>query len=303
MKTLARHAQKLALIGLLIPVLEPTTGHAAVVYMRSTVGSPWNQTTNETAMNTVFGSGNWSDLRYETVNTASLFTVANSFIYMEGSDDNANELESFITVNLSLVQNWVSNGGSLFINAAPNEGNGMDFGFGVSNNYSQSSGSATAADASHPIFLGPHGATGTSFTAGFFSHATVSGALTPLITGTVGTILGEADYGSGYVMFGGMTTDNFHSPQPQAASLRANIISYAAAQSVPEPSAAVMASAALLGLLLRRRRGGIDHTMAACPPVSAGNRDSTHSAPHQPPTAPTSHPDFRDASHGAFSTA
>jgi hypothetical protein len=39
-------------------------------------------------------------------------------------------------------------------------------------------------------------------------------------------VLGEKNYGAGHVLFGGMTTDNFHSPQPEASNLRANIIAY-----------------------------------------------------------------------------
>jgi hypothetical protein len=215
MKSIQKLARYLTVTGFVIPILNPTTCEAAVAYLRSTVGSPWGASSNETAMTTVFGAGNWSDLRYETVSAATLFTTGNTFIYMEGSDSNADELESFITVNVSLIQNWVSNGGSLFVNAAPNEGNGMNFGFGVTNNYTAFSSSATAVNPAHPIFLGPYGVTGSSFTGGYFSHASVSGTLAPLITGTAGTILGEADYGNGHVIFGGMTTDNFQRPSPK----------------------------------------------------------------------------------------
>ncbi len=108
---------------------------ATPVYMRSTVGAPWGQNTNETAMDTVFGNGNWDDLRYETVNVASLFSASNEFIFMEGGDNNADELETFLTTNLVAMQDWVSAGGRLFINAAPNEGDGMDFGFGITLNF------------------------------------------------------------------------------------------------------------------------------------------------------------------------
>jgi len=50
---------------------------------------------------------------------------------MEGGDVDATEMETFLTSNMAAIQNWVSNGGSLFLNAAPNEDNGMDFGFGL----------------------------------------------------------------------------------------------------------------------------------------------------------------------------
>jgi hypothetical protein len=44
------------------------------------------------------------------------------------------------------------------------------------------------------------------------------------------TVLGEVAIGSGYGLFGGMTTTNFHSPQPAATNLRANIICYGASK-------------------------------------------------------------------------
>jgi hypothetical protein len=250
-----RHLLRPAIIGLIFSVVLPVSSEAAVAYMRSTVGSPWSTTTNETAMNTVFGIGVWDDLRYETANANSVFTAANSFIYMEGGDSNADELEAFLTVNLSLIQTWVSNGGSLFLNAAPNEGDGMYFGFGVTCNYPALSNTGVAVTPAHAIFQGPYGATGSSFSGTSFSHATVSGALTPLITGTAGTILGEADYGYGHVLFGGMTTTNFQSPQPAATALRENIIAYGASQamSVPEPATATLGLLGILPLLRRRR--------------------------------------------------
>ncbi len=237
---------------------------AAPVYMRSTVGAPWNQNTNETAMDTVFGNGNWDDLRYETVNAASLFSASNEFIFMEGGDDNADELENFLATNSLAMDSWVSAGGRLFINAAPNEGDGMDFGFGITLNYGGVfANSVNATDPAHPIFNGPYGATGTAFSGNWFSHATVTGAgLITLIEDSVtfDAVLGELTYGSGLVVAGGMTTDNFQSPDPQAAILRANIIAYAArgtiTTDVPEPAPLALLGLGLLGLGLARRRRG-----------------------------------------------
>lgn len=80
-------------------------------------------------------------------------------------------------------------------------------------------------------------------------------------------MLGEKTFGAGLVLLGGMTTDNWHSPDPEAANLRANIIAYAA-DAVPSPpggptaipalsSWALTLLAGLLGILalvgLRRR--------------------------------------------------
>jgi uncharacterized repeat protein (TIGR01451 family) len=201
------------------------------VYLRSTAGAPWGSMANETAMNRVFGSNNWQDLRYETVDPAGLFTPATRFIFMEGSETTALEMQAFLSANLTAIENWVGTGGRLFLNAAPSEGSGMNFGFGVSLFYSDNTSSASAADALHPIFLGPFTPVGLSWTGGSFGHATVRGGdVTALVTNAFNgnAVLGQKRHGAGLVLFGGMTTDNFHSPQPEASNLRANILGYTA---------------------------------------------------------------------------
>ncbi len=201
------------------------------VYLRSTTGAPWGSIANETAMDRVFGTNNWQDLRYEDVNPASVFTPANRFIYMEGSDSIALEMQAFLTANLVTIENWVAAGGRLFLNAAPNEGSGMNFGFGVTLVYSDSTSTGNTADPLHPIFAGPFTPVGTTWSGNSFGHATVTGSgLAVLITNTANghIVLGQQQHGTGLVLFGGMTTDNFHSPQPEASNLRANIIDYAA---------------------------------------------------------------------------
>ena len=44
----------------------------SAVYLRSIVGLPWGSTANEAAMSRVFGTNNWQDLRYETVNVSQV---------------------------------------------------------------------------------------------------------------------------------------------------------------------------------------------------------------------------------------
>jgi hypothetical protein len=246
--------------GSLALVITQASSSAAVAYLRSQDGPPWNQSTNETAMTTVFGTS-WDDLRFETANAATLFSSSYSFLYLEGGDQTANELEAFFTTNQSLIESWVFNGGSLFINAAPNEGNGMNLGFGgVTLSYPNFSSTAYAVDPTDEIFQGPYGATGSSFTGGYFSHAAVSGgSINPLIGGESGTVLAEKDWGSGFVIFGGMTTNNFQQPLAETADLRANIIDYAAGQggevsAIPEPGQAVALGFLLAGGFVFRRR-------------------------------------------------
>jgi len=129
------------------------------------------------------------------------------------------------------------------INSAPNEGDGMSFGFGITMAYPGfDAGSVEAVDVNHPIFV----ATGTTaFTGSSFSHSAVSGTgLTPIIQESANPTevpLAEMAVGSGLVLFGGMTTDDFHSPQPAAHTLRINILRYTAGLVLPAPPPAAAA--------------------------------------------------------------
>ncbi len=202
-------------------------------YIRSTVGAPWSQATNESSMDSVFGAGQWSDLRYEAVNTAALFAPSTRFIYMEGSDSNATILQAFLTANAPAISTWVGNGGHLFLNAAPNTGGNITTPFaGTTINYPDfSSDPTTAFNPAHPVFNGPFTPITNSFTGSAFAHASVTNpGGTAVIVSTGGTKLhlSQRVIGSGFLMLGGLTTDNFHQPQPQAHNLRSNIIRYTA---------------------------------------------------------------------------
>jgi len=213
--------------------LGPITGTGAMyIYSNSTGGEPWFQVTNTTAMNTIFGAEGigWTRAYFETVDPLTAFSPDNCFVFIEGSDSHAIELESFLAANIGTIEDWVSSGGKLLLNSAPNEGDGMSFGFdGTNLIYDGGSGLVTAADASHPIFNGPMLPVGTDFTGSNFSHARISGIdITSVIieTGSTDITLGEKIWGDGMVMFGGMTTNNFHTPLTEAANLRANILAY-----------------------------------------------------------------------------
>lgn len=222
-------------------------------------------------MDMVFGAGNWADLRMADGDAPFLPGSGHTFIYLEGGDETALELNNYLTTYRTEIEAFVSNGGHLIINAAPNEGGDIDYGFGgVLLTYPAYSDSVTAADPLHPVFVGPFTPVVTDYTGDSFGHAIIGGAVSPIIIGAVGdgqegnVILGEMTYGSGLVLFGGMTTDNFHSPQPEAHNLLANIISYAKeggsnpAVSVPLSESAkallvLLFVAAAFAMLYRRR--------------------------------------------------
>jgi hypothetical protein len=205
-------------------------------YLRSTIGEPWEDpfglTDYDTAMNRVFGTNHWQDLRYQTVNPTALFTPATHFVYMEGSDNNWNDMFAFLNANRNLIEGWVTDGGYLFMNAAPNQGSGGLLAFNTQLFYTNGpmASTGTAVNAANPIFKGPFTPVGTAWTGSAFAHALVlgDGSLDPLITGEYGTVLGEVWPGLGHAVFGAMSAPAFHSPSPQGYNLRANILAYAA---------------------------------------------------------------------------
>ena len=194
-------------------------------------------------MDAIFGIGGWSDLRMADGPGPFLPGSGHSFIFLEGGDDTAIELNNYLTTYRTEIEAFVNGGGSLLLNSAPNQGGNIDFGFGgVTLTYSASSDSVVAANAAHPVFSGPSTPVVTAYTGTAFGHAVVGGAgLNPIIIGAPGDpqdgliVLGELSFGAGLVLLGGMTTDNFHSPQPEAANLRENIIAYAASGGTAPP--------------------------------------------------------------------
>jgi len=209
--------------------LAVVTRGSGIAYLRSTAGQPWGLSDNENILTMVFGTNNWQDLRYETVIPTTLLSATNRFIFMEGGDNNALALAAFLTNNLPAISNWVAAGGSLFVNAAPNQGANIYLGFGVTLIYPDTSSTSSTADLTHPIFNGPFVPVGAAFSGSYFSHASVSGpVLAALITnsGPAHLALGEQNYFSGHLIFGGMTLPSFHTPQPQASNLLANILVY-----------------------------------------------------------------------------
>ena len=214
-----------------------------VAYLRSTVGAPWGGTDNETALTQVFGAG-WQDLRYETVDPAALFSAANKFVFLEGGADSGVPMAIFLTNNLPAISNWVSTGGSLFINdAAYYSGTNFYYlGFGVTAAVGDASGAAAPITPLHAVFNGPFIPARTNFTGSSFAHATVSGAgLTALMSNSLdgNAILAEMKYGPGHIIFGGLTLPIFQSPSPQAGNLLANILSYGGDLGAIQPSTRV----------------------------------------------------------------
>lgn len=260
-------------------------------YIRG-ASQPWDESTNEAAMEAVFGPGGWDDLRM--ANGPGPFSAGYTFIFLEGGDNTALELADFLDDNRAAIEAYVAAGGNLLLNSAPNEGENIDFGFGgvrmiysdggffpksagpgSSVSYAAKGGSpecqAVNVFPGHPVSEGPFLPAGTAYTGNGFCHGYVLGPAN--LVGIIFTTdpipdeftLAQMSFGSGCVLFGSMTTDNFHEPQPNAGNLRRNILGYTAAGScavkgVPALSIQGLLFIALLtlmlgvGVLYRRRR-------------------------------------------------
>ncbi len=191
---------------------------------------PWGQTNNNTALDVKFGSGNYSIVN-SSANPAAIFNGSTCFVFIEGANNNS-FFPSYFNSNQTLIENWVANGGRLFLNVAPNGYGGISInaGFGgvFFNNAVYSNSVTLSAQGISIINSGPSIPVATSYTGGSFAHTTVSGSgITSLIDGLGGaSVLAYKSWGSGVVLFGGLTAANYHSPSPQAQNNLNNIINF-----------------------------------------------------------------------------
>src|SRR5690606_32277463 len=189
---------------------------ADVFYLRSAVGDPWDSQANQQAMDQAFGSGRWTQANFEEIDVDATFSRSTVFVWLEGGDDNALELEAFLDTNRDAIEAWVEQGGGLYLNAAPNEGDGMELVFGRSllYPYSDQEGGgtfATSLNTAHPVWNGPFLPVNVPMTGGGFAHASIMGEGTPLLQDESGNEpeLMTFDAGSGGVALGGLTSWNF----------------------------------------------------------------------------------------------
>jgi hypothetical protein len=231
-------ASKFACILLLTTTAAMTAlaGTAQNIYVRSTQATPWGQTTNEDAMDKVFGSGSWDTEYYETLDVVALLDRNTKFIFMEGGDSSYDGFADFIQNHSVDLYTWISNGGRLLILAAPNDPLN-DVLLYLPNNvvlksdafYASAASSAYAVDISSSIFTGPFPAA-YNFTGDFFSHGYFVGStVSPIMQSNLNeVVLGQTSISHGLMVFGALTTDNFQLPQPFAHGLLINIIYYTA---------------------------------------------------------------------------
>ncbi len=209
-------------------------------YINSNVGNPWGNTTNQAAMDSAFGAGNWTQAFFESLDPAVVFAAPTRFVFIDGSDTNASELNTFLQGNLPAIEAWVNNGGTLLLNSAPNEVGNINFGFnGTTLVYPNQSSSVSVVNTSHPAFIGPNTPTATTMTGNDYAHATISGTGYSNIlvdsSNPVKVVLAEKAWGAGRIMVGGMTTVNFHSPAVESTNWLINLLVYMESLAVNAP--------------------------------------------------------------------
>ncbi len=209
------------------------------IYMRTEAGPPWNRSANEDRLTEVFGAGGWQEMYFETAAPATVFSPSTPFVFMEGGSDHNLALWTFVNANRTVMESWVTAGGTLLVNTAPIATRILNFGFDVTLSSYDGSDEGHAANAGHAVFAGPQTPVGTSFLGYAFSHASIGGPGVGaiLVDDNGDVILGEKTSGSGRMVVGGLTLPWFDDgtywlPQPNVTNLHHNIIAYAAGTAI-----------------------------------------------------------------------
>ncbi len=197
--------------------------------------NPWGTAHNTTAMNSVFGASGYSSVGYSTP-AASIFNSNTCFVFMEGSRDNCSAFNSYINANLTTIQNWVADGGSLYINYAPLGCGSAAPIFGGITIFSDVSGAGTTLIASgfgisgHPVFDGPYTPVGLNYQGGAFAHSYIVGGVWDTIFKSSSAnnflLAGYQSYGGGRLTISAHTTPVLWVPS-DGTNLIQNIIFYA----------------------------------------------------------------------------
>ena len=212
-----------------------TTTDSSRFYVRSAIGEPWTQTnqySNVGIMDAVFGTGGWTQAFFESTNIEELFGEDVSLIFIDGGDDGALAFQEFLSTYKEQIEDWVSGGGRLLLNAAPNEGGDINFGFDntILNYGPNFITHVETVDSNHWVLSGPAQPVQNNYVGDFFAHAFISGEQLEVILKDSSSselpVLAEKFWGAGLVLFGGMTSTQWHLPLTEALHFKMNLLSY-----------------------------------------------------------------------------
>lgn len=214
----------------------PESGTGNKYLIQSELGDPWGAPANQELMNWAFGGDTeWIYEEFETMDVDAVFADSTGFIFLDGSSFTSAELNAFLIANILAIEEWVNNGGRLYLNAAPNEGGDINFGFdGTSLFYNPDfptyTSNVSISDVMHPAVLGPHLPVSLDMSGTFYGHGYILGTdyndLLAQASLPLNVLLAEKNWGEGRIMVGGLVTHNFQSPLDEVRNWRANLLYY-----------------------------------------------------------------------------
>src|SRR5690554_1814610 len=193
----------------------------------TTSHEPWGQTGNIQALNTIFGTEgtDWEKIIYGTKTVEEIFTSNKQLIFIEGGESNTSLMINLLNSGWPAIESWISEGGTLIVNAATNEIN-EKFEIGSSGIYSErilvSEMKANVDPIAfpepphvHPLLVDPEYPSyyDGEYSGNYVAHNVITGNYTSSVfTCSEGNTLVEKIYDSGRLLVGGLTlpffTDN-----------------------------------------------------------------------------------------------
>ncbi len=240
-------------VTLIVALLAATRVYATPVLISQ---QPWGQDEDAQNFSAVFGPGGFTSYNsFGSANPAAIFTAGTNFVMIEGGADSDVPFQAWLTANETSILNWVAAGGVLLLQSA-----GWDAGtYGIGPDSLVQDWYVNASN------CGTLTTTGAQFVQGvpatqcgdYLAHDYVAGSgFIPLMTGcnTGATILAEAPYGAGDIIYSGLTDSEWHNDGPGLVS--AIIAGGANLVHVSEPAGFVLLLAGVVGVLAARRSGG-----------------------------------------------
>ena len=233
-KKLAYKDQQMKKLLVLLLIWSHSIVYANSYYISNSSQPPWGSDAEYVgALNQVLGAGQWTYQEYSGAasNISNIFLPSTSIVYLQGSDGLDGALNSFLSDagRQQSILNWVTAGGGLIIQSAGNSGVSINFanvtlvkntfssyGYVTSSGLSSSTSTITytqrwGSAIGHNIIVPGQGVVITSYVNGSSDLSNVAN--------DTGSIVAKLNYGSGSILFSGLTNNSFHKQSDASSAL------------------------------------------------------------------------------------